>query len=301
MSSWPRVVAAADLGSNTVKISIASVSADGAIVEISNGAETIRLGAGIERTGAIDPDRIRQCVDVLSDYEQRARALGARTFIGIATEALRVAHNADVLLDRIAEVTAWRIRVISGDEEARLTFVGLRERVPDSGSSLVADIGGGSTELIRAQDGQMRDHLSLPVGSGRLADRYFSSDPPPQAVLDMVTRAAVDALGTCALLDDAECVVLCGGNGVFLAQLTEQVLGEPVTTESLQRLLVHFAAEPAARTAARLGIAHERARVLPAGAAIALAILRLSAPGEVRCVPSGLRIGLIREWALGSA
>lgn len=293
-----RVVGAADVGTNTIKVSIAEIDVTGAIREVVDGAETIRLGAGIERTGRIEPARLEQCLVVLKDYEARGRELGATAFIGVATEALRIARNGSELLARIANETSWDIHIISGDEEGRLTFVGLRDKLPSTGRALIVDIGGGSTELVLAKNGEMIESASVPIGSGRLADRHFESDPPTPAALAVATEDANSSLHGYDLLRDVDHVLLSGGNGVFLSQLAELLFpGHPLDTGLIERLLAEFATVPAKITADRLGIAHERARVLPAGAALALATLRLARPRTVTGIPSGIRVGLIREWS----
>jgi len=297
MSAGKTVVAAADLGTNTIKITIAAVDADGTLTDLLEGAETIRLGAGIERTGRIAPERLEQCVAILRAYERRGRELGADAFFGVATEALRVASNGPELMARIRNETAWEIATITGEEEARLTFVGLRDRIPADGRTMIVDIGGGSSEVIRVAGGGMVGRTSIPLGSGRLADRFFAADPPGAEALERATAAASDQIaGSPDIWDAADHVVFSGGNGMFLSGLIEQLFpGEPFQAESLRRLLDHLATTPAADAARRLGIAHERARVLPAGGAIALAFLRRSHVTTASAVPSGIRIGLIRE------
>jgi exopolyphosphatase / guanosine-5'-triphosphate,3'-diphosphate pyrophosphatase len=294
------VVAAADLGTNTIKITVASVNHDGSIAELLDGAETIRLGAGIEDTGRIEPSRLEQCIAVLRDYEQRGRELGATAFIGVATEALRIASNGPDLLQRTRQETSWAIRIISGDEEARLTFVGLQDRLPSSGSAVIVDIGGGSTEIIRAEHRLLTQRQSIPLGSGRLADRLFRSDPPARSSLQEATSIAMNEVATIELLHDVDVLILAGGNGMFLSELAHQLYpAESMSNATLQQLIDHLAGVPAADTARRLSIVHERARVLPAGAAIALGLATVSMPGAVESAPSGIRSGLLREFARG--
>jgi exopolyphosphatase/guanosine-5'-triphosphate,3'-diphosphate pyrophosphatase len=296
--STGQVIAAADLGTNTIKVSIARVEPDGTIADLEEGAEAIRLGAGIERTGQIAPERVDQCIAVLRDYERRGCAHGAQVFIGVATEALRVASNGPDLMRRIREETGWQIATISGDEEAHLTFAGLRDQVPASGRAMIVDIGGGSTEVIRIADGAMVGRVSLPLGSGRLADRFFETDPPGAEAIRRATNAASEAIAASPdIWDAADHLFFSGGNGMFLDELMRQFYADsPFDEATLGRLLDHLARTPAEDAARRLSIAHERARVLPAGGAIALAFLRRSEAHNTSAVPSGIRIGLIRDY-----
>lgn len=292
-------ISAADLGSNTLKFTHAELGAGGDIIKLREAADTLRLGAGIEQTGRVEPARIDACLDVLVSEQAVGETLGSKTFIGVATEALRVATNGQELLDRIAAETSWKIRLVSGDEEARLTFVGLSNQVPPQGTAMIVDIGGGSTEVIRIADGEVASRKSIPLGSGRLADRYFHQDPPGLKPIMNATDAArpqieedeqpSQRIGT---------LLFSGGNGVFVKELIDQLFpGEPFSLQTVERLLQHLATAPAADTAERLGIAHERARVLPAGAAIAFGFLLREDAEHVLGVESGIRLGLIREYA----
>lgn len=292
------VVSAADLGTNTVKITHAMMRPDGVLVEIREAAETIRLGKSIEDTGQIAPERIDACLAVLKAEESFGRQFGGSIFIGVATEALRVASNGQDLLGRIASETSWDIRLITGDEEARLTYVGLRDRLPAEGDVMIVDIGGGSTEIIQVADDTVVSSLSIPLGSGRLADAYFESDPPGIEALMHASGTALDRLESIpALEEEGEALLFAGGNGVFIQELVKQLFpDDPLSSASVERLLVHLAGTPAEDTAQRLGIALERARVLPAGAAIAMAFLLRTRYRMTEGVPSGIRSGLIREF-----
>ena len=127
----PRRIAIVDMGSNSLKFSITEVNDSGGQTVIHERADTIRLSAGIRSTGAIEPGRMTRALESLKHYEQVARAHGVEQWIGVATAAIRMASNGQDLLDAIARTTSWNIRVISGDEEAELTFLGLQTRIAE--------------------------------------------------------------------------------------------------------------------------------------------------------------------------
>jgi exopolyphosphatase/guanosine-5'-triphosphate,3'-diphosphate pyrophosphatase len=290
-------ISAADLGTNTLKITHALVEAGGLIIEVADAANTIRLGAGIERTGRIEPERFDACLAYLKSEEAIGRQLGSSTFIGVATEALRIASNGAELLHRIHSETSWRIEIISGPREAELTYLGLQEQVPLEGDSLIVDIGGGSTEALVVERGQVVWQKSIPLGSGRLADRFFLQDPPGlDSIMDAVNAAKELLAGLIELPDNIDTALFSGGNGVYISDLVHQLFsGSSLSVQTVERLLQHLATAPAQETADGLGIARERARVLPAGASIAFAFLLRVVAAEVMGVPSGIRRGLIRE------
>ena len=293
-------VSAADLGTNTIKITHALVEADGSLVELRDAANTIRLGAGIEQTGRIEAERLEACLAFLKSEEISGREIGSGTFIGVATEALRVASNGGELLSRIHSETSWRVELISGQREAELTYLGLRNQIPAEGDSLIVDIGGGSTEAIVVEHGQVAWQKSIPLGSGRLADRFFLQDPPGlESVMDVASAANEQLAELVELPGNINTALFSGGNGVFISDLIHQLFPENVlSVHTVERLLQHLATTPSQETADRLGIARERARVLPAGASIAFAFLLRVLAHEVVGVPSGIRRGLIREHLL---
>lgn len=293
-----RRVSAADLGTNTLKVSHFEAGPADELTPAMESADTIRLGFGIESTGRIEPARIEKCIEILKAQETLGRALGSEDFIGVGTEAIRIASNGEELLSRIESETSWKINIIPGEVEARLTFVGLRHEVPPNGDAAIIDIGGGSTEVVLALGGNVTASASLQLGSGRLADRLFTSDPPGIPALLEASSSAQSALRHHdSLPEHVDVLLFSGGNGVFIQELIHQYFpDETLDHGSVERLLTRLANTPASDTAARLNIAHERARVLPAGVAIALAFLSEIDSTTVRGVQSGIRIGLVREY-----
>lgn len=294
----PLTISAADLGSNTIKIMHARRDASGRIEPIGQSTNTLRLGAGIEATGRIEQERIDACIEYLVQQETIGRALGSTAFVGVATEALRIASNGADLLTRIESETSWDVRVIDGLEEARLSFVGLRDQLPLGHPSAIVDIGGGSTEVVIVDYGEPVWQRSIPIGSGRLADRFFEADPPGMEATAQAFAAALEEL---APLEDLpttiQTVLFAGGNGVFLNELVNQLFkGEDFTIHTTERVLQHLSTSPAQDTVDRLGVVLQRARVLPAGVAIALAVLTRTRAPHARGVASGIQPGLISEY-----
>ncbi len=176
-------LAAIDIGSNSVKLTIARRQPDGTIVEIGRRTETVRLGAGVGETGRLAEDRIEATIAALKSFAEESRAMGAARILAVATEATRAAENGPAFLDRVYRETGITVEVIGGVREAELSFRGLATHMDVRGHVVIADIGGGSTELIYAEDGTMQQVRSVPVGSGRLTDRHVVADPPGAAEL----------------------------------------------------------------------------------------------------------------------
>ncbi len=295
-----RRVAVVDMGTNTLKFSVTEVGDDGQQEIVDAHAETARIGYGIGETGQIDPRRAVRALAALRSYEQRAESLGARDFIGVATAALRMASNGESLLSDIAQHTRWKVHVISGDEEARLTFEGLRQDMPPDGKVLLIDIGGGSTEAILINNRELVASESNAIGSGVLADAAFTTYPPGVEHVHAAVDRARSVLAISEVIGPLRegMVVFSGGNGQFLKSLSERdEVAIPFTPDAFGSLMERVATLEPTMIASHLGIAVERAHMLPAGAAIAKAVIDLSGPREISAVPSGIRGGLVSEWA----
>lgn len=291
-------MSAADLGTNTLKVSHATRRNGVELTDMLHASDTVRLGAGIEETGRIDGHRIDACLQFLTEQERVGREYGSDIFVGVATEALRIAVNGSELLDRIHSETGWSIEIISGSREAELTYLGLKDQVPAGVDCAIVDIGGGSTEVVVINNDIAVLQQSLPVGSGRLADRFFSEDPPgPVAEQQAIDAAKVIVAQLLTSNIQAEFVMLAGGSGLFMNQLIEQIWSQlPFDRATLYQLANRLATIPADDTVERIGIPMARALVLPASVAVGVAILdRLDARQAIG-VPSGIRMGLIREY-----
>jgi exopolyphosphatase/guanosine-5'-triphosphate,3'-diphosphate pyrophosphatase len=296
--TMPLRISAADLGTNTLKVTHAVRLPNGELADLVHASETVRLGFGIEQTGKIEQKRFDDCITFLKEQEAVARQYGSTVFIGVATEALRIAANGEALLRRIHEETSWSIEIISGDREAHLTYLGLKDMVPADTDCAIVDIGGGSTEIVVIRDGDVTLQKSVPVGSGRLADRYFADDPPGMEAEQSAIKAAREALGAwTARQQQVPFIMLAGGSGLFMNQLIEQLFGEvPFTTDTLARLADHLATIHSSDTIDRINIPQARALVLPASVAVGVAIMQNFDTELAQGVPSGIRRGLIRQY-----
>lgn len=188
-------VAGIDCGTNSIRLLIADIE-DGRLTDIVRQMRVVRLGQDVDRTGRLAPEAIERTRAALVDYAVLAREHGAERVRMVATSATRDAANRADFVAMVQSVLGAEPEVISGREEAELSFAGATSVLADTGGPLlVADIGGGSTELVRGGDGQLRSH-SMDVGCVRMTERHLHSDPPTaeqvSAVVDDV-RAAIAA------------------------------------------------------------------------------------------------------------
>ena len=293
-----RRFAAFDLGSNSIKMTLADVDDTGHISPILAASETVRLGAGLETNGVLADDRIAAALDAIATMVERATANGATRFAGVATEAVRVASNGPAFLERVRTVTGLDARVIDGEAEAILTWEGLHATDKLTGPLIVADIGGASTEVIVGDGPAMRWSRSLATGSGRLTDRHVVANPPTAAELAACRVAAAQALAD--LPGDVAPggrLVVTSGTGEYLGRLLLGVT--TIDTAAIERALAWCAAHDSAEVARQVGIPEARAHVLPAGVAIVAALCDRFTPATILGSASGIRAGLLRAMALG--
>lgn len=291
-------VAAFDIGSNSIKMTIATVSADG-VHETASMAQTTRLGEGIDKTGRLADDRISATLNALGKMSDRASADGVTRRIGVATEAVRIAANGADFLRTINERFGIAVATISGDEEAALAYDGLAATMPLEGLVVMADIGGASTEIVAATGERKDISQSLPLGSGRLTDRLVTSNPPSIEELHACRDAATAILTPSGVgAHQGGKLYATGGTGEYMARLIGKQSGiESSEVRGLLRRLTTIGAEQVAETA---GIPVARAKVLPAGIAIVVSLCDLTNPVEIIGAPGGVRTGLLLAAARGS-
>jgi hypothetical protein len=292
------LIAAIDIGSNSIKMTVGRPTASGGVDEVDGASETVRLGHGLETTGRLDVSRMDAAIETLARFRERAEQLGASTIVAVATEATRAAANGRDFLERAHAETGIHIRVLGGDQEAALTFRGLGVTSDLVGLVLVADVGGGSTELIAASDGQIQESTSIPLGSGRLTDRFIESDPPTERELQAIEAAAADAIeapmgDVMTASHDEMRVIIVGGTGEFMARLVADPSN--IDLAAIRAVLARLAETPSGTLAKEIQIPEARARVLPAGIAIVAAVVDRVNPRKVEIGRSGVRVGLLLE------
>ena len=295
--SQQKIAAAIDIGSNSIKMTIGRANLEGGVDQLDWASEVVRLGHGLDRTGLLDEERIEAAIETLNRFAVRAREHGATRIVAVATEATRAAANGGMFLDRVRDQTGIEVRIVDGQAEAALMFRGLAADADLTGSVLVADIGGGSTELIAARGGVVQAAQSLPLGSGRLTDRFIVSDPPqpPElAACEKEADAVILAARPLGLRPDTEIrLIVVGGTGEFMARLVTDV--QHISLEAVRVVLAKLATLSAAELADEIDIPEARARVLPAGVAIVAAIASRLDPERIEISRSGIRAGLLLE------
>jgi exopolyphosphatase/guanosine-5'-triphosphate,3'-diphosphate pyrophosphatase len=291
------ICACIDIGSNTTRLLVADAH-DERLRELVNQRAFTRIGRSLGDGGAIPSSKIAETAAVVRTQSTVAREVGAEEIVAVATAAIRDAPNRDELAAAVEDAGGMALSVLTGEEEARLAFVGATRTLlrPGLGTIAVVDVGGGSSELaVGESDGRMAWSASFRIGSGFLADSYLRSDPPSIDELEKVRRHVA---GTVEGLEPppADTAVAVGGTATSLRRL----VGAELSYETLERGIRVLSRTPIDEVARRFELDTERVRLLPAG------ILVLEAMSDLLALPlriarGGLREGVLLELVAGRA
>jgi exopolyphosphatase/guanosine-5'-triphosphate,3'-diphosphate pyrophosphatase len=298
-------VATIDIGTNTVLLLVARAGTGGRDVEVvEERAEITRLGRGIGGDGRLGTQGIERTLEALRAFAAAARQHGARLAV-VGTEALRRAPNAADFLVPAQAILGVPVEVIDGAREAALTFAAVAAAFPDArtGPITVVDIGGGSTEIVIALDGEPSYRTSLPLGSVRLTERCIQHDPPQPSEVEAVARAVDEALSPVPFPPGGAPLVGVAGTVTSLAAMalelatydSARVHGHGLSLADLQRQIARLTQATAAEREAMVGLDPKRADVILAGAVILDRIARAAGSTAVRVSDRGIRWGLLQE------
>ena len=185
------LVAIIDIGTNSTRLLIAEVRQGRIVSELDRQTQVTRLGAGVDADGRLRPDAIDRVRVVLDDYAGRIDASGAPVAQAVMTSAVRDAANGAEFAQMIRDEYVLSTRIVTGEEEARLTYLGAISDRADTdlgGATLVIDIGGGSTEIVIGSGAEVTFHVSTQAGVVRQSERHIHHDPANQAELSAVAE-----------------------------------------------------------------------------------------------------------------
>jgi len=295
--------AAIDIGSNSVLLTI--VSEDGALLH--DEARVVGLGRGLGDRGLFQPERMNATQDALADYVRIAKERGVEPWSikAVATSASRRSMNAETFFARVQRKTGLRVRIISGDEEARLTWLGsLRDLVVPAGPRLVVDLGGGSTELVLGDGESVTSRVSLEIGTVRLTEAYLHTDSLGRVDPSGLARARkhVDMEVAKVALDPLPRTVIgVAGTVTTLATMRlgltsydpQQVHGSPLTRAELAQFIDLLLPTTPEQRRAMAPASPDRADYLLAGALVLERVLAAARRQQLLVSDRGLRFGLL--------
>ena len=280
-----RRVAAVDQGTNSTRLLVADV-ADDTVTEVDRLLTITRLGDGVDRTGRLSDESIGRVMSTLDGYADAARRGDVEVVLLTATSAVRDASNGTEFLAEVERRYGFTTRVLTGEDEARMTFRGVTSAQTPDGLVLVADIGGGSTELIAGGPEGVRWATSLDVGCVRLSERFLTDDPPTAVSLAALREQAASYFPK--LAGDARLIGVAGTITTLATidleldeEVPEIVDGHVLRADTVERELARLAALPLAERRQVRGLMPERAPTIVAGAAILAELLRAAKTSEL--------------------
>ncbi|MFE5036881.1 Ppx/GppA phosphatase family protein [Streptomyces sp. NPDC056683] len=304
-----------DVGSNTVHLLVVDAHPGARPLPAHSHKAELRLAQLLDGNGAIGPDGIEKLVGVVNGALQAAEDKGVEDVLPFATSAVREATNADEVLARVKAETGVELQVLSGAEEARLTFLAVRRWFGwSAGKLLVLDIGGGSLEIAYGIDEEPDTAVSLPLGAGRLTAGWLPGDPPSSADIRALRRHVraeiARTVGEFSRFGAPDHVVATSKTFKQLARIAgaaRSADGLYVQRElkrgSLETWVPRLAAMTTAQRSALPGVSEGRSGQLVAGALVAEAAMDLFEVENLEVCPWALREGVIlrRLDHMGSA
>ena len=301
--------AAIDIGSNSIRMEAAEVVPGSPTRILASEREVTRLGESVFRTGRISEDAIVLNCAVLARMAAAYRALGVIGFRAVATSSVREARNQTEFLSRASEAIGGPAEVITAREEARLIHAGVESRWPHPRQRvLIVDIGGGSVEIVAAENGHLLDAISKPLGAVRLREIFLASDPPaPRELRQMSDYIRERLAGVAHRLGTAHWDRFIATSGTA-STVASAINGAPrskrdeadrlrVPTAQVRKLYRKLSELGLSDRRKVRGIGPRRAEIVLPGAAVLLRILEEFQAPSVHYSAAGIRDGIIADLA----
>jgi exopolyphosphatase/guanosine-5'-triphosphate,3'-diphosphate pyrophosphatase len=303
-------VAAVDIGTNSVRLLVAQVDGstprDAKVVPLDRRMRITRLGQGVDRTRALAPDAIERTTAVLREYRDALTEHGVTQVRATATSAARDASNRDEFFRAAHDALGITPELISGDEEAALSFLGATADLDAPAPYLVVDIGGGSTEFVLGTDAPV-SLVSLDMGCVRITEQFLHSDPPAPEELSNAVAVVRDLVAEVPRVipgaPDAATLVGLAGTVTTIAAIElgipeydpEKIHHFHLTRAAAEDVFRTLATENAAQRAHNPGLEPGRVDVIVGGAAVLVGIFRVLGFDEMMVSEADILDGLVRS------
>jgi exopolyphosphatase/guanosine-5'-triphosphate,3'-diphosphate pyrophosphatase len=304
-------VGAIDIGTNSVRLLVADVDGTGAdakLMPLERRMTITRLGQGVDRTRALAPDAIARTVEVLREYRGVLDDLGVTQLRATATSAARDASNRDDFFTAAYDAARITPELLSGEEEAQLSFLGATADLDAPGPFLVVDIGGGSTEFVLGTDAPT-GLVSLDIGCVRVTEQFLESDPPAPEELSNAVAVVRDLIADVPRLvpgaADAATLVGLAGTVSTVASIEQGLLTYDaekihhfrITRAAAEDVFRTLATETAAQRAHNPGLEPGRVDVIVGGVIVLVSVMRVLGFDEMLVSEADILDGLVRSQA----
>jgi exopolyphosphatase/guanosine-5'-triphosphate,3'-diphosphate pyrophosphatase len=304
-------VAVIDIGTNSTRLLVADVER-GEVRELARESRVTRLGRGVDLSGQLATEAIDEVCQTIGDYIATYEELGAERVSAIATSAVRDARNSDAFMAELRERFALDSRILDGDEEARLTYAGACTGCSPNESTLLIDIGGGSTELVIGSGQEVGFHASIQAGTVRHTERHLTADPPSATDLEDLSadvRGLIDAeLADLAHVTASDGIAVAGTPTSLTAIDLEldpydpdAVHGHRLGLPKIQHMLSELACVPLEARRKITGLQPGRAPTIVAGTVILIQVMRAFGLKEIEVSEHDILHGAALEVAKAPA
>jgi exopolyphosphatase/guanosine-5'-triphosphate,3'-diphosphate pyrophosphatase len=292
-----------DVGTNSVKFYVAERAADGSWRTVVDRAEVTRLGEGLDDSGRLEPEPIRRTADAIAGMVEEAQQNGVEGIAAVGTAGMRTASNSSELIDAVRERTGVEIDVIPGEEEARLAFLAVKAALGrTTGSLVVFDTGGGSSQFTFGHDDQVDERFSVNVGAVRFTEQYGLDG----AVGEEVVARACAGIAAGLELDgrpSPDQLVGMGGAVTNIAAVKHEletydpavIQGTVLTAAEVDRQIELYRTRSADERREIVGLQPNRAEVILAGACVVRTVMAKLGSDSLTVSDRGLRHGVLVE------
>ena len=298
-----------DIGTNTVLMLIADVDARGGLEPVYHGHEIARLGMGVDEHRRILPEALDRALKTIRSFVNLSKQYQSDRIVACGTSALRDAANRDEVLDRMRSATGIDVEILSGNQEAELTYLGaIGEFAGERNDQkfAVLDIGGGSTEITAGTGRQIQSKQSHNIGCVRLTERFLRTSPPSSPDIDQAIGSIRQHVGSLNPLDSATRLIGVAGTLTTLGAMDLRlptydplrVSGHRLTRETIESVLGQLRIKTSEQIKEIPQILPGRADILLAGILILLEVMRQLEAFEITVSDRGLRYGVAMKEAL---
>jgi exopolyphosphatase/guanosine-5'-triphosphate,3'-diphosphate pyrophosphatase len=293
-----------DIGTNSVKFHVGERGADGRWRTLADRAEVTRLGEGLQETGALAPEPLRRTVDAVADMVDEAVAADVAAVVAVGTAGLRIANNSSEFVQAVRARCGVDVEVISGDDEARLAYRAAVAGLGDAtGSRVVFDTGGGSSQFTFGRDDRVEERFSVDVGAVRFTEQFRLGGAVPADDVAEARRAIAADLGRLADRPAPAALAGMGGAVTNLAAVShglatydaDVVQGTVLDRGEIDRQIELYRTRSADERRAIAGLQPARAEVILAGACVVRTVLELLDQESLTVSDRGLRHGVLVE------
>ena len=302
----PRL-AVIDIGTNTLLLLIVDAPGDGQpLTVVHDACEFGRLGKGLDATGALSDGSIQRSLAIARSYADAMKHHGVERVAVVGTQALREASNAAAFRTPAEEILGTEIEIIAGEREAELVYKAVAQSFPElsAGELVIADVGGGSTEVIVGSGGEVMSYVSLPIGSVRMTERHLASDPPTADEARAMIKDIDDMLATLVVPTGVP-LVGTAGTATTIASIElrlaeyepDRIQGLSLTPATVEKQLAHHLELTCEERKSIRGLEPARADVIVGGTAVFARLLHRVAAERFVVSDRGVRWGLAYELA----